>query len=97
MSGAVVMGTALGMYGRVTYAGRPDGQLGGSHVADLVSLGKGVTLCQIGCERKFDAKRNNYEKARGAFARGVTAQCDGCRSSPYQPCTLFVRCDTVNF
>lgn len=62
------------------YQGRRRGVSAGSHVHDLVALGKAIALCP-GCESKFDAERNGYFTP--ASLSHVRGPCDGCRQ--YHP------------
>jgi hypothetical protein len=76
-------------YARST--GRRPGSVAGSHIADMVSLGRSITLCSDGCKHKFDAERHGYHEARRfPFHGGVISNCDGCRAK-MAPCAMFVR------
>lgn len=68
----------------------PRGRTAGGWIADLVALGKAVTLC-FSCRRKFDHKRVGYHAARlTSTSTFVIGDCDGCRSRLAR-CTLFVK------
>lgn len=70
--------------------GRPVRTLPGSHVADLVSLGKAVVLC-VHCESKFAHNRHGYERRTVVpSADYVIGDCDGCRNRNAR-CTLYLK------
>ena len=50
------------------------GKLRGSHIDDLVALGKLVLLCEF-CRPKFNAPANHYERY---LDRPVAGNCDAC-------------------
>jgi hypothetical protein len=65
-------------------------RLAGGFIADLVALGKAITLCSF-CEHKFAARRHGYSrKSLWPGQTWVTGPCDGCRN-PLTRCTLFIK------
>ena len=69
---------------------RPSRKLAGSHIHDLVGLGKALLLCKK-CQTKFNAAINGYEMMRETTGFDYCfGRCDDCNS--------FTECNTyLNF
>jgi len=51
----------------------------GSHIADLVGLGKAITLCQKECQKKFNAPGNEYVMFKEVTGVNYcNSVCQGC-------------------
>ena len=74
----------------ILYRGRPEKTLPGSHVADLVALGKAIVLCGR-CEGKFDHKRHGYASRKVApYQSWIVGDCDGCKAIQAR-CVLYLK------
>lgn len=58
----------------------------GSHIADLVALGKSIALCNA-CNPRFDPRKHDYHVDRNLPR--VRGKCDGCRQYR-DPMVLYV-------